>query len=414
MLLLGIELLTRFIVFYGFAFLCSNNRKFVSLKLIALGIFWQIIFALILLKIPSITLFFNKINDGLQAIMASTTKGVSFCFGGLASPPEKSGLGFILALQGFPVLIVISALSSILIYWRVLPTIIQVFSLFFRKIFGIGGTLGIAVSANMFTGMSETPLVIRPYLSRLNHSELFTLMVCGTAGIASSVIALYSSIISTIVPNALSHIISSILINIPAALTVARIMVPPTDQDHLTEGEDIGLITASSTLDAVYNGIMDGAKVIITIIAMIIGFISLVDIANQILALLPQLEGEALSVQRILGWCMSPVALLIGIPWEEARVAGSVIGTKVVMNEVIGFQELVSSADLLSETTKIIMIYATCGFANLGSVGIMIGIYSTLVPERKQEVLRLGMRSILAGIIANSLSAVLVGIILRT
>ncbi len=408
-----LELLLRFLVFYAIAYLFSSNRKLVSFKLLLLGVFWQIVFAMILLKIPAITFMFQKVNDGLQVITSSTAKGVAFCFGGLASPPASSGLGFILAFQGFPVLIVISALSSLLIYWRILPTIIKILSIFYRKAFCIGGTLGIAVSANMFTGMSETPLVIKPYLSKLNHSELFTLMVCGTSGIASSVIALYSSIVGAIVPNALSHIISAILINIPAALTLARIMVPPTEKAHLTEGDDIGLVTAKSTLDAIYTGIMDGAKVIITIIAMIIGFISLVDITNQILTLLPSVEGEALSMQRMLGWLMSPVAMLIGIPWEEARTAGSIIGAKIIMNEVIGFQELVSSAAILSDSTKIIMIYAICGFANLGSVGIMIGIYGALVPERRQEVISLGMRSILAGAIANCLTATLVGVVLR-
>ncbi len=377
-----------------------------------MGMFWQIAFALFLLKVPSVTFLFQKINYGLQVITASTAKGVSFCFGGLAYPSENTDLGFILAFQGFPVLIVISAISSLLIYWRILPTIIKMLSVFYRKAFSIGGTLGIAVSANMFTGMSETPLVIRPYLSKLTHSELFALMVCGTAGIASSVIALYSSIIGNFVPNALSHIISAVLINIPAAITLARIIVPPKSDEKITEGDDIGMVTAKSTLDAIYNGIIDGAKVVMMIIIMIIGFVSLIDIANQIFALLPLIGNEAISIQRILGWFMSPIAFAIGIPWEEARIAGSIIGTKIIMNEVIGLQELITSGIMLSDRTKIMMIYAICGFANLGSIGIMIGIYSTLVPERKQEVISLGMRSIFAGFISNCLTAMIVGMIL--
>ena len=396
-------------VFLLIAYCFSENKKKISLKIVIVGVFWQILFAVLLFKVPSITNFFEVINTGLQAVSASTTKAVEFCFGNLAIP--SGNLGFILALQGFPVLIVISALSAVLIHWKILPVIIKTFSIFFRKAFDIGGTLGIAVSANMFTGMRETPLVIRPYLKHLSHSEIFSLMVCGTTGIAASVVMLYEIIIHGIVDAPIRHIISSIIIGVPGALTISRIMVPETSSTY-TEESNANFNTSQSTLDAIFNGIMDGGKVVITIIAMLIGFLGLIDVLNQILGLLPEIAGEALSMQRILGWIMFPIAYIMGITGEEAHIAGSLIGTKLILNEIMGLQSLAAMGAEISYRTKLMMIYALCGFANFGSIGIMIGIYSSLEPDRKDEIIKLGMKSIIAGTIASCMSASIVGMLL--
>lgn len=187
------------------AFLISKDRKKIKYKTVALGLFFQLLFAVILFKIPAISNIFFGFNTVLEAISKSTTHATTFVFGGLANPPEQSGLGYILAFQGFPVLITISALSSVLTYWKILPFIINIFSMIFRKILNIGGTLGFAVSANIFSGMSETPLVINTYLKRLTHSEIFSLMVCGTSAVASSVMVLYSMILKPIAENPLGH-----------------------------------------------------------------------------------------------------------------------------------------------------------------------------------------------------------------
>lgn len=391
------------------AFLLSNDRKNIKPKIILLGLFFQFVFAIVLLKVTTITKFFLGFNGVLSAIATSVMHATSLVFGGLANPPDKLGLGYILALQGFPVLITISALSAILTYWKILPFIINLFSIFFRRILNIGGTLGFAVSANIFLGMSETPLVINAYLKRLTHSEIFSLMVCGTSAVASSVMILYSMILKQIIENPLGHIITSVLISIPASLTISRIIIPEVSE--VSEGKDINCSQAKNTLDAVYTGIMDGGKVIITILAMLIGFTSLIDILNQSIAFINPTE-YPLTIQKILGWLMYPIVWIIGIPPHEAGIAGSLLGTKLVLNEIISFQELVRIGAHLTYKTKIMMMYALCSFANFGSIGIMIGVYGTLSPERKEEVIKLGLKAMLAGVLTNLSIASLVGVLL--
>ena len=391
------------------AFLMSTNRKKINYKTAALGLFFQLVFAVILFKIPAISDIFFGFNTVLEAISKSTTHATTFVFGGLANPPEQSGLGYILAFQGFPILITISALSSVLTYWKILPFIINIFSMIFRKILNIGGTLGFAVSANIFSGMSETPLVINTYLKRLTHSEIFSLMVCGTSAVASSVMVLYSMILKPIAENPLGHIITSVLISIPASLVISRIMIPETDE--VSEGKDSNYSQAKNTLDALYTGIIDGGKVIVTILAMLIGFIALIDLLNQIIIAINPTEYD-ITIQKVLGWIMYPVAWIIGIPSNEAGIAGSLLGTKLILNEIISFQELVRISAELSFKTKIMMIYALCSFANLGSIGVMIGVYGTLIPERKSEVIKLGFKAILAGTLVNLSIASIIGALL--
>ena len=388
------------------AFLISTDRKNINYKTVVLGLFFQLVFAVILFKIPAISNIFFGFNTVLEAISKSTTHATTFVFGGLANPPEQSGLGYILAFQGFPVLITISALSSVLTYWKILPFIINIFSMIFRKILNIGGTLGFAVSANIFSGMSETPLVINTYLKRLTHSEIFSLMVCGTSAVASSVMVLYSMILKPIAENPLGHIITSVLISIPASLVISRIMIPETDE--VSEGKDSNYSQAKNTLDALYTGIIDGGKVIVTILAMLIGFIALIDLLNQIIIAINPTEYD-ITIQKVLGWIMYPVAWIIGIPSNEAGIAGSLLGTKLILNEIISFQELVRISAELSFKTKIMMIYALCSFANLGSIGVMIGVYGTLIPERKSEVIKLGFKAILAGTLVNLSIASIIG-----
>jgi len=388
------------------AFLLSNDRKNINYKTVAIGLFFQLLFAVTLFKIPAISNIFFGSNNILEAIAKSTTHATTFVFGGLANPPEQSGLGYILAFQGFPVLITISALSSVLTYWKILPFIINIFSMIFRKILNIGGTLGFAVSANIFSGMSETPLVINIYLKRLTHSEIFSLMVCGTSAVASSVMVLYSMILKPIAENPLGHIITSVLISIPASLVISRIIIPETSE--VSEGKDSNYSQAKNTLDALYTGIIDGGKVIITILAMLIGFIALIDLLNQIIIAINPTEYD-IAIQKVLGWIMYPVAWIIGIPSNEAGIAGSLLGTKFILNEIISFQELVKISAELSFRTKTMMIYALCSFANLGSIGVMIGVYGTLIPERKNEVIKLCFKAILAGTLVNLSIASIIG-----
>jgi len=279
----------------------------------------------------------------------------------------------------------------------------------FRKTLFIGGTLGMAMAVNVFTGMSETPLIVRSYLKRLTHSELFSLMVCGTACAASSVMVIYEVILNSIMLGTIVHIISAVLISIPGALAMARIIVPETGK--ITEGDDADFTRSSSALDAISSGIMDGAKVMISIIAMLIGFVALVALINQFLGVFPDINNAPITMQRILGVALSPVAWIIGFPASEMHAVGSLLGTKMIFNEILAYQEFVKMSAILSEKSKIMMVYVLCSFANIGSIGIMIGIYTSLVPERKVEVIKLGVKAIIAGSLANYITASIVGML---
>ncbi len=395
------HLFLSFVIFYGIALLMSENRKKVNIKIVLQGIALQILFTLVLLKIPSITMAFKQISKLFEAIAHATNAATSVLFGGLANPSIESNLGYILAIQGLPVLIVVGALSGALMYWGILPAIIKVISPFYRKIFSIGGTLGTAASVNLFSGMNETPLILRSYLRHLTHSELFTIMVCGMAGISTSLMALYSVVLGNIVENSIAHVINAALISIPGALTLSRVMIPETDSSHLTEGKNIEFSRAQNTLDAISEGIMNGGKIVLKVIAILIGFIALVDICNQLLELI----NPDLTLQKILGWLTAPIAWIIGISWDEAVKIGSLLGTKFILNEVIAFSDLVKNAEFFQEKSKLVSIYLLANFANIGSVGVITGVYVGLIPERKDEIVKLGFKAMIAANLVNCLTA---------
>lgn len=397
------------LVAYLLAFLVSDNKKKISWKVLCYGILCQLLLAYLVLKVPIIISSIKFINKGMYGISESTDKAMAFCFGGLANPSAESGLGFMLAFKGLPVIITVSAISALLTYLRILPFIIKMLSIFFRKTLLIGGALGIGAAANIFVGMSETPLVMRSYLKNFSRSEIFSLMVLGTTGIASSMMVVYTIIVDSVIQNSMYHIVSSVIIGIPGALTISRVIVPET-RDHLTEGEDVDFGSEKTLIGAICTGVIEGAKILVIILAMLVGFVALVDLLNKILALVT-IGDMPLSMQLILGWLISPLAWLIGVPWTEAQIAGSLLGTKIIFNEVIGFQELVKVGADLSERTKVILIYAICGFANVSSVGMMIGIYKSLVPERIDEVAKFGLRALLAGMLANCMSAAIAGML---
>lgn len=397
------------VVFSSIAFLLSENKKKINVKLVFLSFVWQGVFAFVLLKIPAITGVFSYISMGVESLNDATNAAMKVVFGNLGHPDNNSGLGFILALHGFPVLIIVSMLSSLLIYFKIFPIIIRGFSLIFRKTLFIGGTLGMGMAVNVFTGQSETPLIVRSYLKRLTRSELFSLMVCGAACTASSVMVIYEVILQPIMKGAIAHIIAAVLISIPGALAMARIIVPETKD--LTEGEDAEFSKSASALDAISTGIMDGAKVMINIIAMLIGFIALVSLINQLLAVLPDFANEPITLQRIIGILLSPFAWIIGFPSSEMQLVGSILGTKLIFNEILAFQEFVNLGAGLSVKSKLMMIYALCSFANVGSIGVMIGVYGSLIPERKQEVIKFGVKAIIAGSLANYVTASIVGML---
>ncbi len=402
--LFGLVLLTLL------GWLFSEARGAVRWQIPVAGLALQFGLALVLIKLPLFRDFFLGLNQALLSLEEATRAGTSFVFGFLGGGEipfaEKEGVSsFILAFQALPLILVMSALSALLFYWRVLPLVVRAFAFVLEKTLGVGGALGLGAAANIFVGMVEAPLLVRPYLSRLSRSELFSLMTCGMATIAGTMMVLYASVLGAVIPDAMGHILVASLISAPAAITVARMMVP--ERSDATEGRLVSPQSATSTMDAITQGTLGGLQLLLNIIAMLVVLIALVSLLNQILAGL-----GSPSLQELLGILMSPVVWLIGIPWEEAGTAGALMGTKTVLNEFLAYLEMAGlSHDELSERSRLIMTYALCGFANFGSLGIMIGGMGTMVPERRREIVALGLKSIIAGTLATCLTGAVVGIV---
>ena len=297
-----------------------------------------------------------------------------------------------------------SALSALLFHWRILPVIVRGFARVLQRTLRIGGAEGLGVAANVFMGMVEAPLLVRPYLGRMNRSELFSVMTVGMATIAGTVMVLYASIVGGVIEGALGHILTASVISAPAAVVLAKLMVPAVDDP--TPAELQAPETYGSSMDAITRGTMQGVQLLISVVAMIIVLVALVAILNAVLGSLPDVGGAPLSLQRALGWVMAPVMWLTGIPWAEAREAGALMGTKTVLNEFIAYLDLAAlPPDALSERSRLLVTYALCGFANPGSLGIMIGGLGTMAPERRSEIVQLGLRSIVAGTLATCMTA---------
>ncbi|MEA3279406.1 MAG: nucleoside transporter C-terminal domain-containing protein [Thermodesulfobacteriota bacterium] len=397
------------------AWIISENRRKISLKIICIGIVIQLALGFVLLHLPVFREFFLLLNRLVLTLEESTTAGTSMVFGYLGGgtlPFEEKfpGSSFILAFRALPLILLMSALSALLFYWKILPVVVNAFSWCLRKTMGLGGAEGLGVSANIFVGMVEAPLFIRPYLQHMTRSELFTLMTTGMATIAGTVMVLYASILSDTIPGIMGHILTASIISVPAAITISKIMIPETEKS--TSGKMIPPEQATSSMDAITRGTIQGIHLLINVIAMLIVLVALVYLINMILALLPQIGGKSITLQRLLGILMAPVVWLMGVPWHEATTAGSLMGTKTILNELIAYLEMSRLAEgSLSPRSMLIMTYAMCGFANPGSLGIMIGGMGTMAPERRDEIVALGFRSIIAGTLATCMTGAVVGII---
>jgi CNT family concentrative nucleoside transporter len=402
-------------VFAALAWVFSENRAKVPIKLVLIGFGIQLSIGWVLLKIPIFQQLFLALNRIVLALEESTTAGTSLVFGylgGGALPFEAQAPGnvFILAFRALPLVLVISALSALLFYWKVLPRVVQGFAWCLRKTMGIGGTEGLGVAANIFVGMIEAPLFIRPYLLQMTRSELFTLMTAGMATIAGTVMVLYASILGNVLPGVMGHILTASIISVPAAIMISKIMIPETQP--LTSGELRAPEPALNAMDAITRGTLQGVSLLINILAMLVVLVALVHLINLILGLLPNWADSPVTLQRILGYLMAPVVWLMGVPWSEAFTAGALLGTKTILNELIAYLDMSRLApEALGMHSKVIMTYALCGFANPGSLGIMIGGLGTMAPERRSEIVSLGFRSILAGTLATCMTGAVVGIL---
>jgi CNT family concentrative nucleoside transporter len=320
---------------------------------------------------------------------------------------------FILAFQVLPLVLVMSVLTTLLFHWRILPPIVRGFAWALERTLGVGGAVGLSTAANIFVGMVEAPLFIRPYLAKLSRGELFIVMTGGMAGIAGTVFVVYATILRPLIPDVAGHLVAASVLSAPLAIVISQIMVP--DSRHLGSIETLAEPepVAAGSMDAIVKGTAVGLQLLLNICAMLIVLIALVHLANAILGLLPDVAGAPLTLQRMLGVVMAPVCWLIGIPWEEAAIAGALMGIKTILNELVAYVQLAElPADALSPRSRIIMLYALCGFANFGSLGIMIGGLAVMAPERRDEVISLGFKSIVSGTLATCLMGALVGTLL--
>jgi CNT family concentrative nucleoside transporter len=305
-----------------------------------------------------------------------------------------------------------SVLTTLLFHWRVLPPIVRGFSWLLQRTLGVGGAVGLSTAANIFVGMVEAPLFVRPYLARLTRSELFIVMTGGMAGIAGTVFVLYATILGPVIPGVAGHIIVASVLGAPAAILISLIMVPETPgrkaNDERWQPEPV----ASGTMDAISKGTTAGLELLLNIVAMLVVMVALVHLANAALGALPNLAGAPLTLQRVLGYVMAPVCWLLGLPWSEALTAGGLMGIKTILNEFLAYLQLAAlPADALSPRSRLIMLYAMCGFANFGSLGIMIAGLTTMAPARRDEIVSLGMKSIVSGTLATCLIGAIVGAI---
>jgi len=409
------SLLGIFVIFL-LAWVTSENRRGFPYKIVFFSAILQDGLAVLLFNVDIFRVFFSYLNKVVEALEESTLAGASFAFGYLGGGPAPFEIThpealYILAFRGLLMLLVISALSSLLFYWKILPLVVRGFSAILEKALKIGGAEGLAVSSNIFLGMVEAPLLIRPYLVAMTRSELFTVMTCGMATIAGTMMILYASILGDILPGALGHILTASIINAPAAVAISKIIIPETEP--LTPGKISDPDPASNFMDAISKGTMRGISLLLNITAMLVVLIALVNLANITLGVLPDFFGGPLTLERMLGILMTPLVWLMGIPLSESLVAGDLLGTKIVLNELVAYLKMSQlPAGALSERSIAIMAYGMCGFANLGSLGIMIGGIGTMVEERRSEIVSLGFKSLTAGTLATCLTGTIVGILI--
>ncbi len=407
--------LIGYIALLLFAWALSENRWRIPLRLVITGLALQWALALLFVKLPWAAEGFLLLNHGVDALQRATNAGTSFVFGYLGGGPlpfaeTSTGASFVFAFQALPMILVVSALATLLFHWGVLQRIVNGFAFVLRRVMGVGGALGLGAAVHIFVGNIEAPLLVRPWLGRMQRGELFALMTCGMAGIAGTVMALYGSILGPVIPQAIGHILTAAIISTPAALAVAALMSPFHGAGDDKEAYTIGA-PALSSIDALAKGTADGITFFANITATLIVAIACVTLVNMALGLLPQMGGEAITLQAIFALAFRPVMWLIGVPAAEAETAARLMATKTVLNEFIAYVDLSKLApEALSEKSRLIVTYALCGFANFGSAGIMIGGLTAMCPDRKQDIVDLGLRSVLSGTIATCLSGAVVGV----
>ena len=407
-------------VLLGIAWGLSENRSArPGWRWIAGALALQGALTLVIVRVPVVWDLMQYANKAVQAVEKATLVGSSYMFGYLGGAPvpfqlvEGAQPPLIIAFQILPLVIVFSALAALLWHWGVLRAAVNGLSFLLRRSLGVSGVVGLSGGANMFLGVVESPLVVRAYFARMSRAELFQVMVLAMATISGAILILYATTLSKTLPDAVGHMIAASLVSLPAALLIARLMVPDDGQAAATdiaEGEE-GLRYETS-IDAIIKGTMDGMQLFLAVIAVIIVVFALVALVDQALALAPMIDGAPVTLKRLFGWLCAPLMWLIGVPWAEAQAAGALMGTKAVLNEYVAYLELAAlPAGTLSPRSLLIVTYALCGVANLASVGLLVSTIGTLCPERRAETAGLGMKSWVAGNLATAMTGAWIGLV---
>ncbi len=397
----------------------SENRKTFPWRLALGAIAVQMGLVVLLFGVPQARSVVSGINDVVDSLSAATGQGTQFVFGYLGGGPQPYAVAdkyslFVFAFQVLPLILVISALSALLWHWKILRWITRGFGYVFQKSMGLGGASALATAANIFLGMVETPIIIKGYLDKLSRSELFMMMVVGLATVAGSTMVAYATILKDAVHHAAAHVLVASIISAPAGVLLARIMVPEKPGEGGAYADYSSDLLYESSIDAISHGVADGLQVVLNVAAVLIVFVALVAIGNNVLSLLPHWDGQPVTIERVLGVIFSPLAWSLGIDWAEAPKAGNLLGVKLMLTEFIAFIDLgkIPAADM-SERTRMIMTYALCGFANVGSVGITVSGMGVLMPDRRAEIISLVWKALLAGFLATCMTAAIVGTLPR-
>ena len=415
--LLNLQSVVGVVVILAVCWAVSENRDSFPWKLAVGAILTQIVLVLALFGLPPIRAGLAGVGVAIDGLAASTQTGVAFVFGFLSGaggqpyPVDNPGALFVFGFRVLPVILVVCALAALLWHWKILKWITQGFGFVFQRAMGLRGPTALAVASTVFMGQVEGPIVIRAYLDKLSRSELFMLLTVGMACVSGSTMVAYATILRDVLPGAAAHVLTASIISAPAGVLLARILIP---RNPLTEtAEDIAggkEKTYESSIDALIKGTGDGLNIVLNVGATLIVFVALVAIANGILGIIPPIGGAPISVERILGYVFAPVAWCLGVAWNEALQAGQLLGVKLVLTEFTAFIRLGAiPIEDLSERTRIIMTYALCGFANIASIGINVAGYSVLMPDRRNEVIQLASKAMLAGFFATCMTAAVVG-----
>lgn len=411
---LNAQALAGIVAVIAICWLLSENKRRFPWRLAIGAVAVQAALVLALFAIPGSQALLAAITGAVDGLARATNEGAKFVFGYLAGGDQpfsvaNQGAMFTFAFQVLPLILVISALSALLWHWKILKWITYGFGLLFQRTLGLGGASALAVAANVFLGMIESPIVIRAYLDKLTRSEIFLMMVVGLATVAGSTMVAYAAILAPVLPNAAGHVLVASIVSAPAGVLLARVMVPEQPGQGGEVADYRSALKYDSAIDAIVKGTSDGLMVVLNISAVLIVFVALVALVNIMVGGLWLFDGPV-SVERVLGWAFMPVAWLTGVEWSEAGVAGRLLGVKLTLTEFVAFIQLGQvPPEAMGERTRMLMTYALCGFANIGSVGITVTGLSVLMPERRHEVLGMVWKALAAGFLATVMTAAVVG-----